>query len=147
MNLVGHRAGVLLLVLVYVLLLLPPVIYYYPVAYEKDQRSYTHVLPYILCDYRYRKGPHNFPIVELIPPSSVLLVSTSAKSIGISPPLTLYSYVIEHMDIKDLHVLPPAKQRHIMQALANLAKYNGVYEQWNRLRRQHQLKWSSTKHT
>jgi hypothetical protein len=48
------------------------------------------------------------------------------------------------MDIKDLLVLPPAKQRHIMKALANLAKYNGVYEQWNRLRRQHQLKWSST---
>jgi intergrase/recombinase len=45
---------------------------------------------------------------------------------------------------KDLLVLPPAKQRHIMKALANLAKYNGVYEEWNKLRRQHQLKWSST---
>jgi hypothetical protein len=44
-----------------------------------------------------------------------------------------YSYVIERMDIKDLLVLPPAKQRHIMKALANLAKYNGVYEQWNSL--------------
>lgn len=31
-----------------------------------------------------------------------------------------------------------------MKALANLAKYSGVYEEWNRLRRQHQLKWSST---
>jgi hypothetical protein len=31
-----------------------------------------------------------------------------------------------------------------MKALANLAKYVGVYEEWNRLRRQHQLKWSST---
>ena len=55
-----------------------------------------------------------------------------------------YSYVLERMDIKDLLVLPPAKQRHIMKALANLAKYNGVYEQWNSLRRQHKLKWSST---
>ena len=48
------------------------------------------------------------------------------------------------MDIKDLLVLPPAKQRHIMKALANLAKHIGVYEEWNRQRRQHQLKWSST---
>jgi hypothetical protein len=48
------------------------------------------------------------------------------------------------MDIKDLLILPPAKQRHIMKALANLAKYTGVYEEWNKLRRQHQLKWSST---
>jgi hypothetical protein len=55
-----------------------------------------------------------------------------------------YSYVIERRDIKDLLVLQPAKQRHIMKALANLAKYNGVYEQWNSLRRQHNLKWSST---
>jgi len=31
-----------------------------------------------------------------------------------------------------------------MKALANLAKYTGVYEEWNKLRRQHQLKWSST---
>ena len=55
-----------------------------------------------------------------------------------------YSYVLERVDIKDLLVLPPAKQRHIMKALANLAKYGGIYEQWNNLRRQHQLKWSST---
>jgi hypothetical protein len=55
-----------------------------------------------------------------------------------------YSYVLEHMDIKDLLALPPAKQRHIMKALANLAKYSGVYEQWNNLRRQHKLHWSST---
>jgi hypothetical protein len=52
--------------------------------------------------------------------------------------------VLERGDIRDLLVLPPAKQRHIMKALANLAKYSGVYEQWNNLRRQHQLKWSST---
>ncbi|MFL6497600.1 MAG: hypothetical protein ACJ70U_02725 [Nitrososphaera sp.] len=38
----------------------------------------------------------------------------------------------------------PAKQRHIVKALANPAKYKGVNEQWNKLRRQHQLKWSST---
>ena len=55
-----------------------------------------------------------------------------------------YSYVLERMDIKDLLVLPPAKQRHIMKALANLAKYNGVYEQWNNLRKKHKLRWSST---
>jgi hypothetical protein len=48
------------------------------------------------------------------------------------------------MDVKDLIVLQPAKQRHIMKALANLAKYTGVNEEWNRLRRQHQLKWAST---
>jgi hypothetical protein len=55
-----------------------------------------------------------------------------------------YSYVLERMDIKDLPVLQLAKQRHIMKALANLAKYRGVYEEWDKLRRQHQLKWSST---
>ena len=44
------------------------------------------------------------------------------------------------MDIKDLLALPPAKQRHIMKALANLAKFNGLYEQWNSLRRLHNLK-------
>jgi hypothetical protein len=55
-----------------------------------------------------------------------------------------YSYILERMDIKDLLVLAQAKQRHIMKALANLAKYNGIYEQWNSLRRQHNLKWSST---
>ncbi|HEU4446309.1 MAG TPA: hypothetical protein VFR94_16675, partial [Nitrososphaeraceae archaeon] len=55
-----------------------------------------------------------------------------------------YSFVLERMDIKDLLILQPAKQRHIMKALANLAKYTGMYEDWNRLRRQHQLKWSST---
>ncbi|MDQ3872374.1 MAG: hypothetical protein M3258_02045 [Thermoproteota archaeon] len=31
-----------------------------------------------------------------------------------------------------------------MNALANLAKYIRVYEEWNRLQRKHQLKWSST---
>jgi len=51
-----------------------------------------------------------------------------------------YSYILEQMDIKDLLVLPPAKQRHIMKALANLAKFNGLYEQWNSLRRLHNLK-------
>ena len=51
-----------------------------------------------------------------------------------------YSYILERMDIKDLLVLAQAKQRHIMKALANLAKYNGIYEQWNSLRRQHNLK-------
>ncbi|MFL6511032.1 MAG: hypothetical protein ACJ700_07595 [Nitrososphaera sp.] len=55
-----------------------------------------------------------------------------------------YSYVFECMDIEDLLVLALAKQRHITNALANLAKYNGIYEEWNRLRRQHKLKWSST---
>jgi hypothetical protein len=55
-----------------------------------------------------------------------------------------YSYVLERMDVKDLLILPPAKQRRIMKALANLAKYTGVYEEWNNLRRQHRLKWSST---
>jgi hypothetical protein len=55
-----------------------------------------------------------------------------------------YSYVLERMEIKDLLVLAPAKQRHVMKALANLAKYTGMYEEWNKLRRQHQLKWSST---
>src|SRR5829696_8366543 len=37
-----------------------------------------------------------------------------------------------------------ANQRHIMKPLANLAKYNGLYEQMNSLRRQHMLKWLST---
>ncbi len=55
-----------------------------------------------------------------------------------------YSYVLERRDIKDLLVLQPAKQRYIMKALANLAKYNGVYDQWNSLCRQHKLKCSST---
>jgi hypothetical protein len=55
-----------------------------------------------------------------------------------------YSYILERMDIKDLLVLKPAKQRHIMKALANLAKYNGVYEQWNSSRRKYKLQWSST---
>ncbi len=54
-----------------------------------------------------------------------------------------YCYILEQMDVKDLLVLQPTKQRHIMKALANLAKYTGVYEEWNKLRRQHQLKWSS----
>ncbi len=31
-----------------------------------------------------------------------------------------------------------------MKDLANPAKNTGVYEEWNKLRRQHQLKWSST---
>jgi hypothetical protein len=35
-----------------------------------------------------------------------------------------YCYILEQMDIKDLLVLPPAKQRHIMKAPANLAKYS-----------------------
>ena len=48
------------------------------------------------------------------------------------------------MDIKDLLILAPAKQKHIMKALANLAKFTGVYEESNRLRKQHQLKWLST---
>jgi hypothetical protein len=55
-----------------------------------------------------------------------------------------YWHILEHMDVKDLLVLQAAKQRHVMKALANLAKYNGVYEKWNSLRKQHQLKWSST---
>jgi hypothetical protein len=33
------------------------------------------------------------------------------------------------MDIKDRLTLQPAKQRHRMKALANLAKYIGVYEE------------------
>jgi hypothetical protein len=53
-----------------------------------------------------------------------------------------YYHILQRMDVKDLLALQPAKQRHIMKALANLAMYNGVYEQWNNLRRQHKLKWS-----
>ena len=48
------------------------------------------------------------------------------------------------MDVKDLLVLQPSKQRHVMKELSKLAKYNGVYDQWNSLRRQHKLKWSTT---
>jgi hypothetical protein len=55
-----------------------------------------------------------------------------------------YSYVLERMDIKGLLVLPQAKQRHVMKPLANLAKYDELYEQMNSLRRQHMLKWLST---
>jgi hypothetical protein len=40
-----------------------------------------------------------------------------------------HSYVLELMDIIHLLILPPAKQRHIMKAPANLAKYSEVHEE------------------
>jgi hypothetical protein len=56
-----------------------------------------------------------------------------------------YSYVLERMDIKDLLVLAPAKQRHIMKALEYVKQSSGSSSMlacersdfWN-------LNWSST---
>ena len=45
-------------------------------------------------------------------------------------------------DLSVLLELSPGKKRLVMSSLSALAKYLGVYEDWMRLVRQYQLKWS-----
>ncbi len=52
-----------------------------------------------------------------------------------------YAYVLSSGDAKDILTLTTDKRRQVMRALAHLAKFNGIYEQWLQIKRNYRLKW------
>ncbi len=44
----------------------------------------------------------------------------------------------------DLLTMTACKKKHTMRALANLAKYNGCYEQWQKIIKTHGIHWRQT---
>jgi hypothetical protein len=54
---------------------------------------------------------------------------------------TKYQNVLTTANASELLRLTHTVQRHAMRALAHLAKFNGCYEQWQRIIKQHGLHW------
>jgi hypothetical protein len=54
-----------------------------------------------------------------------------------------YAYVLEVGNANDLLTLADAKRLHIMKALAILAKFYGIREEWRRIKDNYGLKWTS----
>lgn len=54
-----------------------------------------------------------------------------------------YGHVLDSGDASCLASLSPRNRHHAMTALANLAKYQGRYDQWLTIRQRYNLKWSS----
>ena len=57
---------------------------------------------------------------------------------------TQYNYILTNGNLSDLFTFPDSKRKHIMKALAAYSKYTGEYEKWQAMRKNYQLKWSSS---
>ena len=55
-----------------------------------------------------------------------------------------FYYVIESMNAQELTKLSPDVKAHVMKALVSLSKYLGRYDEWIKIIKRYQLKWSST---
>ncbi len=55
-----------------------------------------------------------------------------------------YKHVLETCNASELQTLSHDKKRQVMRALAHLAKFNGTYEQWQKIIRNHGLHWRET---
>ena len=54
-----------------------------------------------------------------------------------------YALVLQTGDAAALLQLPPNKRIHIQKALSSLARYTGLQDNWQQIRRQHGLQWST----
>jgi Archaeal phage integrase len=54
-----------------------------------------------------------------------------------------YGHILDSGDASCLASLSPRNKHHAMTALANLAKYQGRYDQWLQIRQRYNLKWTS----
>ena len=52
-----------------------------------------------------------------------------------------YSHVLQTGNASELQTMKKDKKRQVMRALAHLAKYNGVYEHWQKIIRNHGIHW------
>ncbi len=56
-----------------------------------------------------------------------------------------YRQVLESGNASVLQTITPDKKRQIMRALAHLAKYNGIYERWQKIIKNHGIHWRQAK--
>ena len=56
-----------------------------------------------------------------------------------------YGYCLSNSSLSPIHSLSLNNRRHCLAALSNLAKYQGNYEDFRKMIRDHGLKWESTK--
>ena len=54
-----------------------------------------------------------------------------------------FGHILSTGDASVLMTLSPRNKHYAMAALANLAKFLGIYDQWLQIRRRYNLKWSS----
>jgi hypothetical protein len=57
---------------------------------------------------------------------------------------TQYNYILTDGNLSELFSYPDSKRKHIVKALAAYSKYTGEYEKWQQIRKNYQLKWSSS---
>src|SRR5918999_174731 len=59
-----------------------------------------------------------------------------------------FAYVLDTGDATPiLTQVKPLSQKHVLSALANLSKYQGRYDRWQQIRRNHSLHWAKTDST
>jgi len=55
-----------------------------------------------------------------------------------------YHHILYQGNASELTTYSIGKRKHIMKALAAFSKFSGCYDTWQMIRKQYQLKWSST---
>jgi len=55
-----------------------------------------------------------------------------------------YHHILYEGNGSELTTYSIGKRKHVMKALAAFSKYSGCYETWQNIRKQYQLKWTST---
>jgi intergrase/recombinase len=60
---------------------------------------------------------------------------------------TKYYNLLENNNLSPLNQLSPCKRRHILQALSNLSKYQGRYDDFKKLMHNSDIKWNTTSAT
>ena len=55
-----------------------------------------------------------------------------------------YHHILYERDGSELVSYSNGKRKHIMKALTAFSKYSGCYETWQSIRKQYQMKWTST---
>ena len=55
-----------------------------------------------------------------------------------------YHHFLYEGNASELTTFSIGKRKHVMKALAAFSKFSGCYETWQGIRKQHQLKWTST---
>ncbi len=70
---------------------------------------------------------------------------TSAKTVNeIFRNAIKYHHILYEGNASKLTVFSMGKRKHIMKALAAFSKFSGCYDIWQSIRKQYQLKWTST---
>lgn len=55
-----------------------------------------------------------------------------------------YHHILYEGNASELTTYSTGKRKHIMKALAAFSKFSGCYDTWQNIRKQYQLKWTST---